>query len=171
MTALQINENEFSPWYKNYIRALGDVHLLDILKTSFEDSLATLKDLPEEKLLYRYQEGKWTIKELVQHIIDAERILSYRALRYSRNDATDLPGFDEDGYVDNSNGNERNFEDLLIEFSHLRAATISLFESFTPEMLEIKGSLSGSDMSVRALGFIIAGHQTHHLKIIKEKYL
>ena len=164
MTTLQINENEYAPFYKNYIKALGDVNLLTILNTSFEDALSTLKDLPEEKLQYHYQEGKWTI-------IDAERVLSYRALRYSRNDATDLPGFDEDWYVDNSNGNQRNFEDLLNEFSHLRAATISLFESFTPEMLQIKGSLSGSDMSVRALGFIIAGHQMHHLKIIKEKYL
>jgi len=171
MTTLQINENEYAPFYKNYIKALGDVNLLDILKTSFEDSSTTLKDLSEEKLLFRYQEGKWTIKELMQHIIDAERVLSYRALRYSRNDATDLPGFDEDWYVDNSNGNERNFEDLLNEFSHLRAATISLFESFTPEMLQMKGSLSGSDMSVRALGFIIAGHHMHHLKIMKEKYL
>ena len=171
MTALQINENEYAPFYKNYIKALGDVNLLDILNTSFEDLSAALKGLSEEKLLFRYQEGKWTIKELMQHIIDAERVLSYRALCYSRNDATDLPGFDEDWYVDNSNGNQRNFEDLLNEFSHLRAATISLFESFTPEMLQIKGSLSGNDMSVRALGFIIAGHQMHHLKIMKEKYL
>jgi len=171
MTALQINENEYAPFYKNYIKALGDVNLLDILNTSFEDLSAALKGLSEEKLLFRYQDGKWTIKELMQHIIDAERVLSYRALRYSRNDATDLPGFDEDWYVDNSNGNQRNFEDLLNEFSHLRAATISLFESFTPEMLQIKGSLSGNDMSVRALGFIIAGHQMHHLKIMKEKYL
>ena len=171
MTALQINENEYAPFYKNYIKALGDVNLLDILNTSFEDLSAALKGLSEEKLLFRYQDGKWTIKELMQHIIDAERVLSYRALRYSRNDATDLPGFDEDWYVDNSNGNQRNFEDLLNEFSHLRAATISLFESFTPEMLQMKGSLSGSDMSVRALGFIIAGHQMHHLKIMKEKYL
>jgi len=171
MTALQINENEYAPFYKNYFKALGDVNLLDILNTSFEDLSAALKGLSEEKSLFRYQDGKWTIKELMQHIIDAERVLSYRALCYSRNDATDLPGFDEDWYVDNSNGNQRNFEDLLNEFSHLRAATISLFESFTPEMLQIKGSLSGSDMSVRALGFIIAGHQMHHLKIMKEKYL
>ena len=121
--------------------------------------------------MYSYAEGKWTIKELVQHIIDAERVLSYRALRFSRNDTTNLSGFDEDWYVANSNGNERNFKDMLQEFIHVRNSTILLFKSFKPEMLLINGTASNSDMSVRALGFIIAGHQTHHLKIIKEKYL
>ena len=150
---------------------MGNVNLLAVLKTSFEDVTSTLKDLSEEKLHYRYQEGKWTIKELVQHIIDAERVLSYRALRFSRNDTTDLPGFDEDWYVDSSYGNERNFDTLLNEFFHLRASNIAMFESFTPKTLQLKGTINGSDMSVRALGFIIAGHQMHHLKIIKEKYL
>jgi len=171
MNSIQLNDNEYAPFYSNYIKALGDVNLYEVLKTSYNDLIETLKNVPEEKLLYRYEEGKWTIKELIQHIIDAERILSYRALRYSRNDVTDLHGFDEDWYVDNSNGNERDFKDILDEFSHLRKSNISLFNSFNNEMLEMTGSLSGSDMSVRALGFIIVGHQMHHLKIIKERYL
>lgn len=171
MTSLQLSENEYAPFYKNYIKTLGDVNLHQVLNDSFEDLIETLQNIPEEKLEYRYEEGKWTIKELVQHIIDAERVLSYRALRFSRNDATDLHGFDEDWYVDNSNGNSRNFKDILEEFSHLRKANIALFHSFTSEMLALIGSSNGSDMTVRALGFIITGHQTHHLKIIKEKYL
>ena len=171
MTSLQLSENEYAPFYKNYIKVLGDVNLHEVLNDSFNDLMETLQEVPEEKLTYRYEEGKWTIKELLQHIVDAERVLSYRALRFSRNDATDLHGFDEDWYVDNSNGNDRDFKDILDEFSHLRKASISLFQSFTSEMLALAGSSNGSDMTVRALGFIIAGHQIHHLKIIKERYL
>jgi DinB family protein len=167
----QLSENEYAPFYKNYITSLGDVTLLDILNDSLQEILETVKNLPEEKLVYRYAEGKWTIKELIQHIIDAERVLSYRALRFSRNDITDLHGFNEDWYVDNSNGNDRNFSDLLHELSLIRKASISLFSSFSNEMLTMSGSANGSLMSVRALGFVIAGHQMHHLKIIKEKYL
>ena len=101
MTSLQLNENEYAPFYKNYIKTLGDVNLYQVLNDSFEDLMETLQNAPEEKLEYRYEKGKWTIKELLQHIIDAERILSYRALRFSRNDVTDLHGFDEDLYVEN----------------------------------------------------------------------
>jgi hypothetical protein len=171
MNSNQLNENEYAPFYKNYITTLGDVNLLEILNDSLQEILKTVKNLPEEKLVYRYAEGKWTIKELIQHIIDAERVLSYRALRFSRNDITDLRGFNEDWYVDNSNGNDRNFSDLLHELSLIRKASISLFSSFSNEMLTMSGSANGSLMSVRALGFIIAGHQMHHLRIIKEKYL
>lgn len=171
MNSIQLSDNEYAPFYKSYIEALGDVNLFEILNESLKDLIDTLQHIPEEKLLYRYEDGKWTIKELVQHIIDAERVLSYRALRFSRNDATDLHGFDEDWYVDNSNGNDRDFKDILEEFLHLRKASISLFNSFNAEMLAMTGSVNGSDMTVRALGFIIAGHQIHHLKIIKERYL
>tara|TARA_R110001583_G_scaffold62499_4_gene183759 strand:+ start:4816 stop:5331 length:516 start_codon:yes stop_codon:yes gene_type:complete len=171
MNSNQLNENEYAPFYKNYIKALGDVNLFDVLNSSLEETLKTLENLSEEKLLFRYDNDKWTIKEIVQHIIDAERVLSYRAMRFSRNDPSDLQGFDEDWYVGNSNGNERNFEDLLEEFTHLRKASISLFNSFSSEMMPMLGTANESIMSVRALGFIIAGHQMHHLNIIKEKYL
>jgi len=171
MNSTQLNDSEYALFYSNYIKSLGEVDLLDVLNSSLEETLSTLKDLPSEKLLYRYDDGKWTIKELIQHIIDAERVLSYRALRFSRNDPTDLQGFDEDWYVGNSNGNERDFKDLLEEFINLRKASISLFKSFTNEMLLMLGTANGSIMSVRALGFIIAGHHMHHFKIIKEKYI
>jgi len=171
MNSIQLNDNEYAPFYKRYIDSLGAVDLTDILSESLDDLMYTLKNLPEEKLLNRYALGKWTIKELVQHIVDAERILSARALRFSREDATNVPGYDEDWYVENSNANNRNFHELLEEFTYLRESTILLFSSFSSEMLAKVGSVNNSDMSVRALGFIIAGHQLHHLKIINEKYL
>lgn len=171
MNLYQLNENEYNPHYKSYILALGNVELFEILNTSSEDLLKTIKDLPEEKLVFRYDEGKWSIKELVQHLIDTERIMSYRALRFSRNDTTELQGFDENWYVENSNGNDRNFNDLMEEFTCTRKASISLFKSFTIEMLTLSGVANGSEMTVRAFGFIIAGHQMHHLNVIKERYL
>ena len=171
MNASQIKDTEYELFYSNYIKSLGNVDLFEVLNSSLEDTLNTLGDLPEEKLMHRYDNGKWTIKELIQHIIDAERVLSYRALRFSRNDPTDLQGFEEDWYVGNSNGNERDFKDLLEELANLRKASISLFKSFTNEMFKMLGTANGSIMSVRALGFIIVGHQMHHLNIIKEKYL
>ncbi len=171
MNSNQLKEDEYSSFYKNYVTILGEINLLEVLNNSLENLINTLKNLPEEKLQYRYEEGKWTIKELIQHIIDAERVLSYRALRFARNDATNLQGFDEDWYVKNSNGNDRDFDELLNEFSLVRKATILLFKSFSNEMLTNTGSANGSVVSVRALGFIIAGHQIHHLNIIKEKYL
>ena len=171
MNSSQINDNEYAIFYSNYIKSLGEVELIEVLNSSLEETLTTLKNLPEVKLRYRYDDGKWTIKELIQHIIDAERVLSYRALRFSRNDPTDLHGFDEDWYVGNSNGNERDFQDLLEEFINIRKSSISLFKSFTNEMMLMLGTANGSILSVRALGFIIAGHHIHHLKVIKEKYL
>lgn len=171
MNLSQLDENEYNPHYKHYISTLGNVDLFEILRTSSEELLELIKDLSEEKMIYRYEEGKWSIKELLQHLIDTERIMSYRALRFARNDATELAGFDENWYVDNSNGNNRNSNDLAEEFMCTRSASISLFKSFTDEMLLLSGTANGSDMTVRALGFIIAGHQLHHLKIIKERYL
>jgi len=171
MNLSQLNENEYNPHYKSYISALGNVDLFEILMVSSKELLETVKDLSEEKMVFRYEEEKWSIKEILQHLIDTERIMSYRALRFSRNDATELAGFDENWYVDNSNGNDRNSNDLIDEFTCTRRASISLFKSFTDEMLLLSGTANGSDMSVRALGFIIAGHQMHHLKIIKERYL
>ncbi|MDP3946648.1 MAG: DinB family protein [Lutibacter sp.] len=171
MNLSQLDENEYNPHYKHYILELGNVDLFEILKVSSDELLETIKDLSEEKMVFRYEEGKWSIKELLQHIIDTERIMSYRALRFSRNDATELQGFDENWYVDNSNGNDRNSNDLVEEFTCTRSASISLFKSFTDEMMLLSGTANGSDMSVRALGFIIAGHQMHHLKMIRERYL
>lgn len=171
MKSSELKINEYAPFYKNYITSLGDVDLFEILNSSLKETINTIKDLPEEKLMYKYAEGKWTIKEILQHTIDTERIMNYRALRFSRNDTTELQGFDENWYVNNSNGNERDFNNLIKELIFVREASVLLFESFTKKMQTIKGPANGSEMTVRALGFMIAGHQLHHVKVIKERYL
>lgn len=171
MNATQLNDNEYAAFYRGYVKRLGNADLLEVLKTSEQEVLNALSDLTEEQYLYRYAEGKWTIKELLLHIIDAERVFNYRALRFARKDTTDLPGFDEDWYVDHSFANQRTASELLQEFSEVRRATISLFKSFSDETLMLSGTANGNPISVRALGFITAGHALHHLEIIKERYL
>ncbi len=170
---LTLPDNEYALFYDPYIKALVDKEksIFENLKDTHKEAIALLKDLPEAKQHFRYSEGKWTIKELLQHLIDAERIMSYRALRFARRDTTKLEGYDENEYVKNSNGNIRDYNDLLEEFSSVRNATILLFNSFTDEALERIGSANGSIFSVRALGFIISGHLQHHLTIIKDRYL
>jgi hypothetical protein len=170
---LTLPDNEYALFYEPYIEALvsNEKNILENLKETHLEAIALLKDLPEKKQHYRYAEGKWTIKELIQHFIDAERVLSYRALRFARRDATNLPGYEEDDYVKNSNGDTRDYNDLLEEFSAVRNTTILLFNSFTHESLQRIGSANGSIISVRALGFIISGHLQHHLTIIKDRYL
>jgi len=171
MKSTEIQPNEYAPFYSNYINVVGDVDLFEVLETSANEFLNTLKNLPEDKFNYSYAEGKWTIKELLQHIIDAERVFNYRALRFARNDSTNLAGFDEDWFVDNSNGDDREVNELLDEITTVRKATIALFKSFKQEMLFMKGTADNCEISVRAIGFIIAGHQIHHHNIIKERYL
>jgi uncharacterized damage-inducible protein DinB len=127
--------------------------------------------LPEEKLLFRYAAGKWTIKEILQHLVDDERIYAYRALRFARNDETELPGFEQDDYALYSGANGRDIVDILKEFAAVRRATISLFEGFDRAALQRAGVADGKVMSVRAAAYHIAGHELRHLNIIRERYL
>jgi uncharacterized damage-inducible protein DinB len=165
-------EGEYAPYTLMYIGLLPDDGL--VLKY-LEENLKATKDfilsLPEEKLLYRYADGKWTIKEILVHLIDDERIYSYRALRFARNDKTELPGFEQDDYTIHSGANERELEDILKEFTTVRRATISLFEGFDSKALLRAGIASGNIMSVRAAAYHIAGHEMRHINIIKERYL
>lgn len=170
---LQLNENEYAHYYKPYIDALvaDEKSIVEHLKNTLDDAIGVLRNLSEDKQMYSYADGKWTIKELLQHIIDTERVFAYRALRFSRNDATPLPGFEQDDYAAIYNANKRDYKDLLEEFELTRKSIISLFKSFGEEELMRIGIASGNNMSVRALGYIISGHLQHHLNIIKERYL
>jgi uncharacterized damage-inducible protein DinB len=165
-------EGEYAPYTMMYIGLLPDDGL--VLKY-LEENLKATKDfilsLPEEKLIYRYAEGKWTIKEILVHLIDDERIYAYRALRFARNDKTELPGFEQDDYAINSGANGRDIKDILKEFTTVRYATISLFEGLDRKALTRAGVASGNIMSVRAAAYHIAGHEMRHLNIIKERYL
>ena len=171
MKANQLPINEYADFYKSYIQALEDVELIEELEISLHDFIRFVQNIPMDKFDYCYAQGKWTIKEIIQHLIDSERVFSYRALRISRNDKTPLPGFDENEYVANSNGNKRNLQGLLTELAVVRQATLSLFNSFSQEQLQYVGIASDNEVSVRAIGFIIIGHQKHHQKIFVERYL
>lgn len=171
MTVSDLNSNEYSKYYKGYIDKASNVELLDGLKQSGEETLTFFKSIPESKQEYAYDVDKWTIKELLLHLMDAERIFAYRALRFARLDNTSLPGFDENYYTSNSQANSYSMDQLLKSYSILRAYTIDLFESFDKDMILQIGEASGSQMSVRAIGFVIIGHEKHHMQIIKERYL
>lgn len=133
--------------------------------------MTLLRTVPEDKGEYRYEHGKWSIKELICHMMDAERIFAYRALRFARNDSTELPGFEENDYAPEANAHSRTLKQLMNEAEALRKTTLDLFSSFTPEMLQRKGSANKSVVSVINIGYIIAGHETHHRNILNERYL
>ena len=165
-------EGEYAPYAIMYIGLLPDdglvlEHLRDNVKTTTEFILS----LPEEKLSHRYAEGKWTVKEILAHVVDDERIYAYRALRFARNDRTELPGFEQDDYALHSGANERDVKDILKEFAAVRRATIALFEGLGDEALKRSGVASGNVMSVRAAAYHIAGHELRHVQIIRERYL
>lgn len=166
------NLGEYAPYAIMYIGLLPDDGLvLDHLKNNLNLTRDLIASLPEERLTYRYAEGKWTIKEILLHIVDDERIYAYRALRFARNDRTELPGFEQDDYALHSAANDRTVADLLEEFATVRAATISLYQGLGGDALTRAGVASGNFMSVRAIAYHIAGHELHHLKIIQERYL
>src|SRR5687767_12428454 len=158
-------------YFHVYINQVSETELMDALKNQSSSFIQFLEDMPAEKRDFRYAEGKWTIKELLQHIIDAERVFSYRALCFARKDDTPLPSFDENVYADNSKAGNRNWDDLVNEFKAVRRSTEILFRSFDKEQLESGGIASGNPNYVMAIGFILAGHVNHHVKVIKERYL
>lgn len=171
MNSNQLPRNEYSSFNATYINALENVSLIEELEISLHDFIKFVQNIPMDKFDYRYAEGKWTIKDIIQHIIDAERIFCYRALRISRNDKTPLPGFEENSYVDNTDASIRSIQDLLSEFSAVRQSNLLLFKSFSANQLERMGIASDNPISVRAIGFIILGHQKHHQKVFIERYL
>ena len=164
-------ENEFPPYYGKYIQKVPPGDLVEFLTKRTNDLVAFLINLPEEKLQYRYAENKWTIPQIVQHLIDGERIFSYRALRFARNDATELPGFEENDYANEATGDGRTFTDLINEYVAVRNSTISLLNSFNDPILDRKGSANNNLISVRSIAYIIAGHTEHHWQVITERYL
>lgn len=171
MNSNQLPVNEYSNFNATYIKAAANVELIEELEICLHEFIRFVQNIPMGKFDYRYAEGKWTIKDIIQHVIDTERIFAYRALRISRNDATPLPGFEENDYVENTKANERGIQDLLAEFSAVRYATLFLFKSFSEEQLKRMGTASGTVISVRAIGFIIIGHQKHHQNVFQERYL
>ncbi|MFT3796673.1 DinB family protein [Flavobacterium sp.] len=171
MKTSEVGTNEYASYYQNYITKAGEVDLIEELEISVHRLIHFVREIPMDKFDYRYAEGKWTIKDILQHLIDAERIFSYRALRFARKDQTPLASFEEDDYAREANGGRRSIQDLLTEVAVVRQSTLSLFKSFDAETLQRIGTASNNPMSVRALGFVIIGHQNHHQQVFEERYL
>lgn len=162
--------HEYAPFYKTYIEKVKgeDLHL--ILSQASRVSLVFWQAIPQELADYAYAPGKWTIKQLLNHIIDTERIFAYRALCIARGDETPLPGFDENDYADAAKVNHRSLLDLVHEFQAVRSATLALFNSFGEQELTRMGTVNGNAISVNAIGYIIIGHALHHEGIVRERY-
>lgn len=172
MKVAQLQENEFAAFYGTYVSQVSNEYsLLEELEISVHRLRNFVQNIPLDKYDYQYDEGKWTIKDILQHLIDSERIFAYRALRIARQDQTPLPGFDENEFANVAEGFKRSIRDLLTEMAIVREATLCLFKTFSAEKLALKGTASGCEISVRALGFIIIGHQNHHQRIFEERYL
>ena len=171
MTVKDLQEDELQFFYSTYLKTLDEKEDLKsaLLKgrKSFEDLVHGLTD---EQFLFSYGEGKWTVAEVLVHLIDTERVFQYRAFRISRNDKTPLPGFDHNIFVEESNANKRTKEDILKEYLSVRDASISLFDAMLDQNLKRVGTASDISWSVAALGLVISGHQQHHENILQERY-
>ena len=162
--------DEYGSFFGRYVNEVSGNVLME-LESQLPEVGNFLYSIPANKYNYAYAEGKWTVKELVGHLIDTERIMAYRVLRFSRKDSTNLSGFEENDFVLNSTFKTRDLTDLIEEFIAVRKSNLYLIKALTPEQLDLTGIASNNKISVRALVFIIAGHLIHHIKILKERYL
>lgn len=164
------NENEFAPYYKRYIDLVPDGDIISIMIEQQKDVEDILSSIDEETSKFRYAENKWSVREVIGHVIDGERIFAYRALRFSRNDKTELPGFNQDNFMLNSIYHNVPIKNLLEEFILLRKANILMLQSFTEEMWNRTGIANNNFATVKAIAYLSVGHCKHHLNVLKEKY-
>ncbi len=162
---------EYGAFYAGYIQGVPDGDLLVFLRAQMRDTRAFLESIPGSKGDFAYAQGKWSVKEVVGHVSDTERVMSYRALRIARGDETPLPGFDENAFARVSGAARRTVTDLSGEFAHVRQATLDLLTNLDADAFARLGTASGHAISVRALAYIIAGHEVHHLRVLRERYL
>jgi len=166
------SKNEYPIYAEMYMKLVKkDGSLIEQLKLSLERTKALFINLSNEEFEYRYEMNKWSIKEVLVHIIDDERIYGYRALSFARNDKTNLPGFEQEDYNLNSDTSERTIENILEEYEALRLSTITLFNGLSDKALKRMGTANGNQASARALGYHILGHDLHHIKVIEDLYL
>ena len=163
--------DEYAPFYGNYVSLVPDGDVRDHLRTQMHEMVALTSGISDELANHAYGPGKWTLKELLLHVIDTERVFGYRLLRIARGDATPLAGFEQDDWVPHSAANVRSVSNLVLEYCAVRAATLLLLDSFTTDSWTRKGTASGKSVSVRAQAYICAGHDRHHQRIIRERYL
>ena len=162
--------SEHAPYYSRYVALVADGDILGTLAGQIGGTLAELQKVSNEASLKRYAPGKWSVHEVVGHLIDTERIFAYRALRFARNDHKDLPGFEQDDYVREAQFDRRPWADLLEEFEAVRRSNVLLFRGLSEEAWRRAGVANGNGMSVRAAAYVIAGHELHHMRVLRENY-
>ena len=165
------DESEFAPYYKGYIGQVLEDDAVAAMDAELGASLEFFRTIDEQTSKTAYAEGKWTIREVLGHIVDTERVMAYRAMRFGRNDKTELSGFDQDDFIRGANFNETSVADLLREFEYQRRSNILMFRNLPREAWGYRGIANSKEISVRALAFVIVGHEKHHRKIVKESYL
>ncbi len=172
MKRSDLTPSEYGEFYGGYLNRIeGDAELIPSLENNTEEMVRFLKSIPANKWSHRYQPGKWSILEMVQHLIDTERIFQYRALSFARNEQNPLPGFDHDMYVQQSAGDHRKAGELIKEFRAVRTSGVFMFKSFTDDMYRNIGVMNEANASARAIGFIMIGHALHHKEILSNRYL
>jgi hypothetical protein len=164
-------KTEYNEYYDRYVSLIDETNIVSAFENQLSEMQKLFQEISEEKSGFAYAEGKWTIKEVVGHLIDGERIFGYRALRISRGDETPIEGFEQDGYVENAPFNDYNFSDLVKEFELVRQSNILFFKYLKETDWTRTGTASESPVSVRALAFIMVGHVRHHANILRERYL
>jgi hypothetical protein len=162
--------SEYAAHYSRYVDLVRDGDVLGTLADQIGGTLGQLRKVSEADSLKRYAPGKWSVREAVGHMIDTERVFAYRALRFARNDRTNLPGFEQDDYVAAANFDRRPWANLLEEFAAVRASTLLMFRGLGEEAWTREGVANGNPMSVRAAAYVIAGHELHHMKVLREMY-
>ena len=163
--------NEYAPYYEKYVSLVPDADVVGRLERQGAETLALLRSLPEERGAHRYEPGKWSVKQLVGHVSDGERIFSYRALAFARGDGQALPGMEQDEWMAGADFDARTLADLAEEFEAVRHATLHLLRHLSPEAWARRGTASDNEVTVRALAYIIAGHEAHHVRVLRERYL
>lgn len=162
---------EYADYYHTYIGKVPEGNVIDVLERQGKETVSTLSAVDENKGDYRYAPGKWSLKQVLGHVCDIERVFTYRALSFARADATALPGVEQDDMVAAANFDERTLADIVDEFQAVRASTLAFFRSLDDATWVRKGNASGFDFTVRAIAFIVAGHELHHMGVITERYL
>jgi hypothetical protein len=168
-TPARPRDGEFPPYAKVYVERVYSDDVMQVLAEQIGRTVALLLEFGEERSLFAHAPGKWTLKQMIGHMSDTERIFSCRVLRIARGDATPLPGFEQDEYVPNAGSNERKLEDLVRELVAVRESTLALVRSLPPEAWERRGTVSGFPVTVRGLVFTLAGHELHHFRILEER--
>lgn len=168
----ELTNSEYPSYYSEWMAALSsEYNLVQALEIACHDWIHFVQNLPWDRMDYRYQAGKWTIKEITQHLIDCERVFTYRAMAFARKEQGSLPMFDQDAYGANANAESRHLQELLQEFSLVRHSTIALFKSFSPEVLQQVGQIGEHTLSVRGIGFMLLAHQQQHQRVYQTRYI